>query len=64
MKTLPFDNARCSGRHFDSESTKCPERDRLKSKAAESTMARLCYLHKVSHHTVMAEIDRMRGIAA
>ena len=40
------------------------ERDRLKSRAAELTMARLCYLHKVSHHTVMAEIDRMRGIAA
>ena len=30
MKTLPHDVSRCSGRHFDSESTKCPERDTCK----------------------------------
>jgi len=35
------------------------ERHKLRNKAACASMARLCYLHKVSHHSIIDELVRM-----
>lgn len=35
------------------------ERDRLKSKASKLSLMRLCTKYRISHHTVVAELERL-----